>query len=199
MTKDGGVMTIGAIGTNSGALAQLFGESAKQLQTDLRSGDTSLTALAQSRGISQTDLINAIKSSETSRGWQQTQADGGPELSDAQMTDLANRIANRVHSGGNSAVAQLFGESSQQLKADLQSGQTSLSALADARGISQSDLLTAITSGWQHAASGGSEPLTAAQLTNLASSIADRVHGVGPNAAASINAQRAVFQLQAAS
>ena len=106
---------------------------ATQLRTDLQSGDTSLTALAQSRGISQTDLIDAIKSSETSRGWQQTQANGGPELSDAQMTDLANRIANRVHDGGNSAVAQLFGETTQQLKTDLASGKTSLSALADAR------------------------------------------------------------------
>jgi lambda repressor-like predicted transcriptional regulator len=197
MTKDGGVMTVGAIG--SGALAQLFGESAKQLQTDLVSGDTNLSELAQSRGISQSDLVNAIKSSETSRGWGQTEANGGPELSDAQMTDLANRIANRVHNGGNSKVAQLFGESTQQLKTDLQSGHTSLTALAAARGISQSDLLTAITSGWQHAAANIADPLTATQLANLASTIADRVHGVGPNAAASVDAQRAVFQLQTAS
>ena len=190
-------MTISAIGSNSGALAQLFGESAMQLRTDLQSGDTSLSALAQSRGISQSDLTNAIKSNEVKNGFQQTQANGGPELSDAQMTDLANRIANRVHDG-NSPVAQLFGETSQQLKTDLQSGKTSLSALATSRGISQADLMATITNGWQHASAHGSEPLTDTQLANLASTIANRVHGVGSNAAGNVAAQRVVFQLQTA-
>ena len=77
-----------------GPVAQLFGESAQQLMSDLQSGKTSLSALAQSKGISQTDLINAIK-----QGLQQSSANGGPQLSDSQLTNLANTIANRVHGG----------------------------------------------------------------------------------------------------
>ncbi len=108
-------MTVGAIGNTSlldpsqtvgasswqtrmqqalGPVAQLFGESAQQLMSDLQSGKTSLSALAQSKGISQTDLVNAIK-----QGLQQSSANGGPQLSDTQLTNLANTIANRVHGG----------------------------------------------------------------------------------------------------
>jgi hypothetical protein len=75
-----------------GPVAQLFGESAQQLMSDLQSGKTSLSALAQSKGISPTDLLNAIK-----QGLQQSSATGGPQLSDIQLTNLANTIANRVH------------------------------------------------------------------------------------------------------
>ncbi len=88
-----------------GPVAQLFGESAQQLMSDLQSGKTSLSALAQSKGISQTDLLNAIK-----QGLQQSSANGGPQLSDTQLTNLTNTIANRVHGhhhhgGGMSAVS----------------------------------------------------------------------------------------------
>jgi hypothetical protein len=75
-----------------GPVAQLFGESAQQLMSDLQSGKTSLSALAQSKGIAQTGLVNAIKD-----GLQQSSANGGPQLSDTQLTNLANTIANRVH------------------------------------------------------------------------------------------------------
>jgi len=73
-------------------VAQLFGESPQQLMSDLQSGKTSLSALAQSKGISQTDLLDAIK-----QGLQQSSANGGPQLSDNQLTNLASTIANRVH------------------------------------------------------------------------------------------------------
>ena len=77
-----------------GPVAQLFGESAQQLEGDLQSGKTSLSALAQSKGVSQTDLVNAIK-----QGLQQSSANGGPQLSDSQLTNIANGVANRVHGG----------------------------------------------------------------------------------------------------
>jgi len=88
-----------------GPVAQLFGENAQQLMSDLQSGKTSLSALAQSKGISQTDLLNAIK-----QGLQQSSANGGPQLSDTQLTNLASTIANRVHGhhhrgGGMGAVS----------------------------------------------------------------------------------------------
>lgn len=72
-------------------VAQLFGESPDQLMSELQSGHTSLSALAASKGISQTDLVNAIKS-----GLQQS-APNGSTLSDTQLTNLADRIARRKH------------------------------------------------------------------------------------------------------
>ena len=55
-----------------GPVAQLFGESTQQLTNDLQSGKTSLTQLAESKGISQTDLLSAIQ-----QGLQQSSANGG--------------------------------------------------------------------------------------------------------------------------
>lgn len=77
-----------------GPVAQLFGESAQQLMSDLQSGRTSLSQLAQSKGISQTDLSNAIQ-----QGLQQSSTNNGGQLSSTQLTNLANMIANRVHGG----------------------------------------------------------------------------------------------------
>jgi hypothetical protein len=94
-----------------GPVAQLFGESAQQLMSDLQSAKTSVSALAQSKGISQTALVAAIK-----QGLQQSSANGGPQLSDTQLTNLANTIANRVHGhhhhgGGMSGVNSALGTS----------------------------------------------------------------------------------------
>jgi hypothetical protein len=77
-----------------GPVAQLFGESTQQLINDLQTGKTSLSQLAQSKGISQTDLLNAIE-----QGLQQSSANGGQPLSDTQAANLATMIANRVHGG----------------------------------------------------------------------------------------------------
>jgi len=75
-------------------VAQLFGESSDQLMSELQSGNTSLSALATQKGVSQSDLINAIK-----QGIQQTSSNGSPTLSDNQLTNIANRIANHKHGG----------------------------------------------------------------------------------------------------
>jgi len=77
-----------------GPVAQLFGESTQQLMNDLQSGKTSLSQLAQSKGISQTDLLNAIQ-----QGLQRSSTDNGQQLSSTQLTNLATMIANRVHGG----------------------------------------------------------------------------------------------------
>jgi hypothetical protein len=73
-------------------VAQLFGESSDQLMSELQSGKTSLSDLAQQKGISSSDLVAAIK-----QGLQQTAANGGPAWSDTQLTNIANRIANHKH------------------------------------------------------------------------------------------------------
>ncbi len=75
-------------------VAQLFGESSQQLMSDLQSGQTSLASLAQSKGISQTDLLDAIK-----QGLTQMSPNGGPQRSDSQLSNLASTIANRLHHG----------------------------------------------------------------------------------------------------
>ena len=75
-----------------GPVASLFNESVDQLESDLKTGNTSLSALAQSKGISRDDLIGAIK-----QGLQQAAANGGPQLSGTQLTNIANNIANRTH------------------------------------------------------------------------------------------------------
>ena len=75
-------------------VAQLFGESASQLSTELQSGKSSLSALAQTKGVSQTDLVDAVK-----QGMQQGTSGGSAPLSDTQLTNIANRIANQVHGG----------------------------------------------------------------------------------------------------
>jgi hypothetical protein len=73
-------------------VAQLFGESTDQLMSELQSGKTSLTDLAKTKGISQGDLVNAIK-----QGISQTAQSGAPALSDTQLTNIATRIANHKH------------------------------------------------------------------------------------------------------
>jgi hypothetical protein len=77
-----------------GSVAQLFGESSDQLVNELSSGRTSLSELAKSKGISQADLTNAIH-----QGLQQASGSSGTKLSDTQLTNLTNRIANHVHGG----------------------------------------------------------------------------------------------------
>jgi hypothetical protein len=75
-------------------VAQLFGESTDQLMSELGSANTSLSALASQKGVSQSDLVGAIK-----QGLQQTAAEKGQSPSDAQLTNIANRIANHKHGG----------------------------------------------------------------------------------------------------
>jgi hypothetical protein len=75
-------------------VAQLFGESTDQLMSELSSANTSLSALASQKGVSQSDLVGAI-----TQGLQQTAAEKGQSPSDAQLTNIANRIANHKHGG----------------------------------------------------------------------------------------------------
>ena len=62
---------------------------------ELQSGQTSLSTLAQQKGVSQTALVDAIK-----QGLQASSAsNGAPALTDTQLTNIANRIANHKHGG----------------------------------------------------------------------------------------------------
>ena len=72
-------------------VAQLFGMTTSQLEQSIQSGQ-SLSDIATSKGVSQPDLLNTIKA-----GLQQDQPSGAPSLSDTQLTNLANGVANRHH------------------------------------------------------------------------------------------------------
>jgi hypothetical protein len=72
-------------------------------------------------------------------------------------------------------VAQLFGMSTSQLDQALQSGE-SLNDLASSNGVSQADLLNAISQGLQQSQPPGTASLSATQLTNLANRIAGHHH-----------------------
>lgn len=80
------------IASTLGPVAQLFGESTSQLESDLKTSGTSLSSLAQSKGISQSDLLDAIQ-----QGLQQTASANGQTLTSTQLANIANRIANHTH------------------------------------------------------------------------------------------------------
>jgi hypothetical protein len=80
------------IASTLGPVAQLFGESTSQLESDLQTQGTSLSSIAQSKGVSQSDLLNAIQ-----QGLQQTASANGQTLSSTQLTNISNRIANHTH------------------------------------------------------------------------------------------------------
>ena len=73
-------------------------------------------------------------------------------------------------------VAQLFGESPDQLLSELDSG-SSLSALAQQKGISQDDLIAAIKQGLRQSSANNGSTLSDTQLTNIANRIAHHRHG----------------------
>ena len=67
-------------------VAQLFGMSSDQLMSAVKASGKSLADYASSKGISSTDLTAAIK-----QGLQNS-APNGVQLSDSQLTNLAQRI-----------------------------------------------------------------------------------------------------------
>ena len=73
-----------------GAVAKLFGETPDQLKAELDGGKTSLLELAKRKGVSKDQLLSAIKTAVQTSG-------GNTKLSPDQLTNLANRIAMRVH------------------------------------------------------------------------------------------------------
>ena len=75
-------------------VAQLFGMSSDQLMSAVKASGKSLADYAASKGISSTDLTAAIK-----QGLQNS-APNGVQLSDSQLTNLAQRIENHKPGDG---------------------------------------------------------------------------------------------------
>ncbi|MFN8110097.1 MAG: hypothetical protein U0Y82_09690 [Thermoleophilia bacterium] len=76
-------------------LAQALGVSTQDLQQARRAG-TTLADFAKTTGISQDDLLKAVKSTISDRA----QGSGAPALSDDQLTKMATDMINRVPGQG---------------------------------------------------------------------------------------------------
>jgi hypothetical protein len=110
--------------------AELLGESADDLQTQLKDGKT-LNDIASEKGVSTDDLTNAVKSDLKAN-----KPAGAPDVSDDQLTQMATDIESgkRPHGHGHHAK-----------KAD--DTQSNLQTLASKVGLSQTELLNQLTAG----------------------------------------------------
>ena len=75
-------------------VAQLFGMTSDQLMSAVKASGKSLADYASSKGISSTDLTAAVKQGL------QSNAPNGVQLSDTQLTNLAQRIENHKPGAG---------------------------------------------------------------------------------------------------
>jgi hypothetical protein len=120
-------------------VAQLFGTTPDQLMSDVRASGGSLADYAASKGISKDALIAAIKQGL------QANAPNGAQLSDTQLTNLANRIANHKpgdHSqglrGGDNCNGVGQSSNSSQTKTDLEKLIDDLKSATSSSGTSSS-------------------------------------------------------------
>ena len=156
------------------AIAAYLGITATELRTDLHSGQ-SLADVAKAQGKTVSGLEDAIV------------ADASSHLDATQLANLKSHlddILNRTgppagrhgHGGppGAQAIAAYLGVTAQQLRTDLQSGQ-SLADIAKAQGKTVSGLEDAIVAD-------ASSQLDATQLANLKSHLDDIVSRSGPPA-----------------
>jgi hypothetical protein len=119
---------------------------AQRRRPDAQKSGTTLTELAQQKGVSKDDLVASI-----AKDLKANKPDGAPELSDAQLTDMATNIADGKppqgpppggHGGGGfgsggadraqqnlSSLADLLGTDAQTLLSKLQSGEDLASLL----------------------------------------------------------------------
>ena len=77
-----------------GPVAKLFGMTADELTQALQGGK-SLSDIAATKGVSNTDLVAAIK-----QGLESNAPEGAPKLSSSQLDNIASRIANHKGLGG---------------------------------------------------------------------------------------------------
>ena len=148
------------------AAAKSLGMEPSDLLKALKGGQ-SLADLAKTKGVSQDDLVKAMASAI---------GQANPSLSTDQATQIATRMATRVpgqaegatgagtanvgaahghhhhHGGGGndvmSAVSNLLGETSSQVAAALQGGQ-SMVDLAKTKGVTKDDLVNAVATAFQ--------------------------------------------------
>lgn len=151
-----------------------------------RQAGTSLTALAQQKGVSRDALVSTIF-----EALKANRPAGAPARTDAQITAAAGRIADRVpgqgvrKAGGTraaiaAAIAQSIGVTSDELKAARKAG-TSPAALAQQKGVARDTVLAATLAALKANKPADAPALTNAQLTRVAERIVDNAGpGRGP-------------------
>jgi hypothetical protein len=185
--------------------AQLLGMSSDELRSALQSGAT-LSSLAGSKGVASSDLVASVKKDLEDGAPQGAPTLSSDQLQQIAANVINGTTPTPPTSGGGgfagrspfeaggiqrptgpggqppsfANTAQLLSLSTDDLTADLESGQT-LASLASAKGISRSDLLTTVeTDLTQNAPSAGAHSsgapqLTSDQLQRLAGDIVDGV------------------------
>ena len=177
--------------------ATALGMSSSDLRTALQGGQ-SLSSIASSKGVSQDTLVAAMASSieqanpnisadqatkiataiatrTPPAGGTQPPASNGQTQGTTGTTGTTSTHGHHHHHGHHAvsaamdAAAQLLGTTSSDLETSLQSGQ-SLASIASSKGISQSDLVSAMATALQSANSN----LTADQANQLATTLATR-------------------------
>jgi lambda repressor-like predicted transcriptional regulator len=156
------------------------------MQNDLQSG-TTLSSLAEQKGVSSSDLLASVE-----QDLQANAPQGAPGVSSTHAQQMATNLINgtppqpptggagaygrdgqggfRLQPPSFSDTAQLLGISSQQLQSDLQSG-TTLSSLAQQKGVSSNDLLASVEQDLQANAPQGASSLSSSQLQQMASKL----------------------------
>lgn len=151
-----------------------------------RQAGTSLTALAQQKGIARdtlvTTIFNALKANRPANA---------PARTDAQITAKAGHIADHVPGQGGrradgvrtaveGAIAQAIGVSADELKTARQAG-TSPATLAQQKGVSRDTVVTAVVAALKANKPADAPDLTDAQLTEMAGRVVDNARpGHGP-------------------
>ena len=112
--------------------AELLGMSTDDLEQARKSGQ-SLSDLAASKGVSKDDLVASI-----TKDLQANEPGGAPQISDAQLTQMATNIADgKRPQGPRPATGDRIGEDR---------SQSNLASLADELGLDQGTLVDALNS-----------------------------------------------------
>jgi hypothetical protein len=121
--------------------AKALGLSADDLKSQLKSGKT-LNDIASSKGVSSDDLMTALKTDLKAN----KPADA-PELSDDQLTEMATNVAAGKGPKGPHGHHGHGGPPPAANSDDATTAESNLASLASSAGLSQTDLLTQLTSG----------------------------------------------------
>lgn len=163
------------------AVTSLLGVDNAALKTARQSG-TSLSALAQQKGVARADLVSTIAAALKAN-----RPAGAPALSDAQATARAGKMADHVpgqrangpragRAAVGAAIAKAIGVTTDELKAARKAG-TSPAALAQQKGVARDTVVAAVVAALKAGKPAGAPARTDAQLTQMAERIVD---GTGP-------------------
>lgn len=167
------------------AVKSLLGVNDAGLKAARQAG-TSLTALAQQKGVSRDALVSTIF-----EALKANRPAGAPARTDAQITATAGRIADHVPGKGlrkadatraaiAAAIAQSIGVTADELKAARKAG-TSPAALAQQKGVARDTVVAATLAALKANKPADAPALTDAQLTQMAERIVDNARpGHGP-------------------